>query len=191
MSRTKYSAAPLRAALGEVLGDRLFGHSTKRLLITSYDIGVDDVHLFRTPHLTTLVRDWREKAVDVAMATTAAPTYFPGKALAGARLIDGGIWANNPSMVALTEAIGPLGLPLEAVRIFSVGTTTDLPTAAGGSTEADSSRGPSTPSMYSCVPKATAPPSRSATSWDRIMYCGSTPPCRPGSSSSIRSTRTA
>ncbi|MCV7116400.1 patatin-like phospholipase family protein [Mycobacterium nebraskense] len=127
ISRTKYSAAPLRAALGEVLGDRLFGHSTKRLLITSYDIGVDDVHLFRTPHLTTLVRDWREKAVDVAMATTAAPTYFPGKALAGARLIDGGIWANNPSMVALTEAIGPLGLPLEAVRIFSVGTTTDLP----------------------------------------------------------------
>jgi len=127
ISRTKYSAEPLRSALEEILGDRLFGHSTKRLLITSYDIGVDDVHLFRTPHLATLARDWREKAVDVAMATTAAPTYFPGKALDGARLIDGGIWANNPAMVALTEAVGPLGLPLDAVRIFSVGTTTDLP----------------------------------------------------------------
>ena len=126
ISRTKYSAEPLRSALEEILGDRLFGHSTKRLLITSYDIGVD-VHLFRTPHLATLARDWREKAVDVAMATTAAPTYFPGKALDGARLIDGGIWANNPAMVALTEAVGTLGLPLDAVRIFSVGTTTDLP----------------------------------------------------------------
>jgi uncharacterized protein len=127
ISRTKFSAAPLRAALEEVLGDQLFGHSTKRLLVTSYDIGVDDVHLFRTPHLATLVRDWREKAVDVAMATTAAPTYFPGKALDGARLIDGGIWANNPAMVALTEAVGPLGIPLDSVRIFSVGTMTDLP----------------------------------------------------------------
>ncbi|HXO49427.1 MAG TPA: CBASS cGAMP-activated phospholipase, partial [Mycobacterium sp.] len=127
ISRTKYSAAPLRAALEQILGDRLFGHSTKRLLITPYDIGVDDVHLFRTPHLATLVRDWREKAIDVAMATTAAPTCFPGKALDGARRIDGGIWANNPAMVALTEAVGPLNLPLDAVRIFSVGTTTDLP----------------------------------------------------------------
>lgn len=125
--RTKYSGGPLRNALEEILGDRVLGHSMKRLLITSYDIGVGDVHLFRTPHLPTLVRDWRQKAVDVAMSTTAAPTYFPGKALDGARLIDGGIWANNPAMVALTEAIGPLGHSLSAVRIFSVGTTTDVP----------------------------------------------------------------
>lgn len=127
LSRSKYSSVPLRNALEEVFGDRLFGHSTKRLVITSYDIGVDDVHLFRTPHLPTLARDWREKAVDVAMATTAAPTYFPGKELHGARLIDGGIWANNPSMVAVTEAVGPLGYSLDSVRVFSVGTTTDLP----------------------------------------------------------------
>src|SRR4029079_3921269 len=46
-------------------------------------------------------------------------TYFPGKALDGARWIDGGIGANTPAMVALTEAVGPLGLPLDAVRIFS------------------------------------------------------------------------
>ena len=125
--RTKYSAGPLQSALDEILGDRLFGHSMKRLLITSYDIGAGDVHLFRTPHLPALVRDWREKAVDVAMSTTAAPTYFPGRPLDGARLIDGGMWANNPAMVALTEAIGPLGHSLGAVRIFSVGTTTDVP----------------------------------------------------------------
>lgn len=127
VSRPKFSAAPLRAALDEILGDRLFGHSTKRLVITSYDIGVGDVHLFRTPHVPGLARDWREMAVDVAMATTAAPTYFPAMVLAGSRLIDGGIWANNPAMVALTEAVGPLGRNLDAVRIFSVGTTTDMP----------------------------------------------------------------
>lgn len=123
--RAKYAAEPLRTALTEVLGERTFGQSTKRLLITSYNIGADDVYLFRTPHLPTLKRDWRERAVDVAMATAAAPTYLPGMPLGGARLVDGGIWANNPAMVALTEAVGPLGVPLEQIRVFSLGTTTD------------------------------------------------------------------
>lgn len=125
--RAKYSSEPLRGALGEVLGDRTFGESTKRLVITSYNVGANDVYLFRTPHLPTLARDWREKAVDVAMATSAAPTYLPGMSLSGARLVDGGVWANNPAMVALTEAVGPLGKPLDEVRIFSLGTTTDHP----------------------------------------------------------------
>lgn len=124
--RAKYGSEPLRAALTEVLGERTFGESTKRLLITSYNIGADDVYLFRTPHLPTLKRDWRERAVDVAMATSAAPTYLPGMALGGARLVDGGVWANNPVVVALTEAVGPLGVPLDAIRVFSLGTTTDM-----------------------------------------------------------------
>jgi uncharacterized protein len=124
---SKYSTGPLRGAINEVLGDRLFGESTKRLVITSYDLGANDVHLFRTPHLSHLRRDWRERAVDVALATTAAPTYFPTMSLRGARLIDGGILANNPVMVALTEAIGPLQRVAADIKAFSVGTTTDVP----------------------------------------------------------------
>ena len=46
-----------------VFGVRTFGESTKRLIITSYHIGIDDVYLFRTPHLPTLTRDWRERNV--------------------------------------------------------------------------------------------------------------------------------
>lgn len=125
--RAKYSAGPLQTALTDVFGEKSFGESTKRLVIPSYNLGAEDVYLFRTPHLPTLTRDWRERAVDVAMATAAAPTYLPGMSLDGARLIDGGIWANNPVMVALTEAVGPLAVPLEAIRVFSVGTTTDVP----------------------------------------------------------------
>jgi patatin-like phospholipase/acyl hydrolase len=124
--RAKYGSGPLRAALTEVFGDRTFGESTKRLVITSYNIAADDVYLFRTPHLPTLKRDWRESAVNVALATSAAPTYLPGMRLDGARLVDGGVWANNPTMVALTEAVGPLGIPLEKIRVFSLGTTTDV-----------------------------------------------------------------
>jgi len=126
LARSKYAAEPLRSALADVFGERTFGESAKRLVISSYNLSADDVYLFRTPHLPHLKRDWRERAVDVAMATAAAPTYLPGMPLAGARLIDGGVWANNPGMVALTEAAGPLGVPLEQIRVFSLGTTTDV-----------------------------------------------------------------
>jgi uncharacterized protein len=46
--RAKYAAGPLRAALTEVFGQRRFGESTKRLVICSYNLGSDDVYLFRT-----------------------------------------------------------------------------------------------------------------------------------------------
>jgi patatin-like phospholipase/acyl hydrolase len=42
--------------------------------------------------------------VDAALATSAAPTYFPAHRVGGWRLWDGGLVANNPSAVALGEA---------------------------------------------------------------------------------------
>jgi patatin-like phospholipase/acyl hydrolase len=124
--RAKYQPGPLRAALTGVFGDQTFGESAKRLVITSYNLGADDVYLFRTAHHPRLRRDWRERAVDVAMATSAAPTYLPGFPLSGTRLVDGGLWANNPAMVAVVEAVGTCGIPLEALRVFSLGTTVEV-----------------------------------------------------------------
>jgi patatin-like phospholipase/acyl hydrolase len=47
-----------------------------------------------------------EKLSDIALATSAAPTYFDAHHLKNAGpIIDGGICANNPSMVALVDAI--------------------------------------------------------------------------------------
>jgi patatin-like phospholipase/acyl hydrolase len=100
-----YDASALRAALEGVLGDRVLGDSTKRLVIPSWDVQKGGVHIFKTPHHSRLTRDWRIPMVDVAMATSAAPTYFPAAKVDGHRLIDGGIWANNPSVVAITEAV--------------------------------------------------------------------------------------
>lgn len=121
--RAKYSTDPLTKALREVLGDRLFGESSKRLVIASYNVGEDDVYLFRTPHDERLRRDYRVPAWKVALATSAAPTYFPAcREVDQARLIDGGVWANNPTMVALVEAVGTLKVPLEQVAIMSIGT---------------------------------------------------------------------
>ncbi len=60
--------------------------------------------------------------VDVALATSAAPVYFPAARVDDHRLIDGGVWANNPSVVSIAEAVSLLDVPLRAIRVLNVGT---------------------------------------------------------------------
>ena len=49
-------------------------------------------------------------AVDVALATSAASTYFPAHTIPGrGTFIDGGLWANCPAMVGVVEALDFLG----------------------------------------------------------------------------------
>jgi hypothetical protein len=119
----KYRADALRAGLRTTFGDRAFGESTKRLVVPSYNLGDDDVYIFRTPHAERLRRDYRVAAWKVALATSAAPTYFPScRDVDQLRLIDGGVWANNPAMVGIIEAVGTLRVPLDRIRLLSIGT---------------------------------------------------------------------
>jgi len=131
--RRKYSGVGLQRALRSILGDRAFGDSAKRLVIPSFNIAANDVYIFRTPHLEYLRRDYRVPAWQVAMATASAPTFFPAfGGLDRLRLIDGGVWANNPSMVAYVEAVGSLLVPSEHVAMLSIGTMTGLRTYGKG-----------------------------------------------------------
>jgi uncharacterized protein len=120
----KYSAEPLKNALEEVFGDRLLGESQRRLVITSFDAVAGDVHLFKTSHHPKFTRDYQEKVVDVALATSAAPTYLPGHHPGdGRRFIDGGVWGNCPAPLGILEAMTVLGAPRESVEVLSIGTT--------------------------------------------------------------------
>jgi uncharacterized protein len=121
--RAKYRTAPLRHALEVAFGELTLGDSKVPLAIPSYDLCNDDVHLFRTPHSPQLLRDRRERMVDVALATTAAPTYLSAHKLRGMRLIDGGMWANNPTLVGIVEAVTTFGYTLAETAVFSIGTT--------------------------------------------------------------------
>lgn len=121
--RPAYDANVLRTALRDVLGDRLLGDSGKRLVIPSWDVHGGGVHIFKTPHHEHLSRDWKIPMVDVALATSAAPTYFPAAHVGDFRLIDGGIWANNPSVVAIAEAVSMLDVPLSRIKVLNIGTT--------------------------------------------------------------------
>lgn len=122
----RYRQGPLRSTLEGVLGDRPLGDSDKRLVIPACDVEQGEVRLFKTPHHPRLVRDWKIPMVEVALATSAAPIYLPAAKVDGQRLVDGGLWANNPSVVAITEAYSMLGVPLESLRVLSIGTTDEL-----------------------------------------------------------------
>jgi patatin-like phospholipase/acyl hydrolase len=130
--RPKYRPDGLAALLRRVFGDRVLGESRVPLVIPSFDLGENRVYLFKTPHHERLRRDWKVPFWQVGMATSAAPAFFPAFCLPGeqVRLIDGGVWANNPAMVGVAEAVSMFGRSLESIRVLSLGTTAD-PRARG------------------------------------------------------------
>jgi len=104
--KSKYDGKALRAALDEVFGNQLLGASKSRLLIPSIDLTDGKTKVFKTRHLPHLHIDYLIPVVDVLMATTAAPTFFPHVQIQdGSAYIDGGLWANNPTMVGIVESI--------------------------------------------------------------------------------------
>lgn len=121
--RYKHDPYPLERALREVLGEKTLEDSRKRLVVPAFSLDSDQVYLFKTPHHPRLKRDGRVPMWQVALATSAAPTYFPAFNLEGSRLVDGGVWANNPSVVGVAEALSMLDVPLSSIRILSLGTT--------------------------------------------------------------------
>ncbi len=123
----KFSSEPLSDALKECFGDKRIADLQKRVVIPSYSLTDDDVYIFRTPHHERLARDYRVPIWKAALATSSAPSYFPScTEVDKARLVDGGVWANNPSMVALVEAIGTLLVPLDKISICSLGTSDEI-----------------------------------------------------------------
>jgi uncharacterized protein len=85
-----------------------------------------EVHVYKTAHHERFVMDYQLPAVEVALATAAAPTYFPTyRSHAGLPLVDGGMWANNPVGLAVVEAIGVLGWQADNLRVLSLGCTTE------------------------------------------------------------------
>jgi hypothetical protein len=123
-SMSKYGSRNLRRALEALFGERTLGESQLRLVIPSFNIETGEVHFFKTRHNERFDRDYKLSVVDIALATSAAPTYFPTHRLQGGNaLVDGGVWANNPVSIAVAEALGVLEWQVKELNILSLGCT--------------------------------------------------------------------
>ncbi len=106
----RYESDGLVGALREFLGDARLSDALVPVLVTAYDIEGRFAFFFRSERAR---RDpsYDFTLADAAHATSAAPSYFEPALvsdLAGARrypLIDGGVFAANPSMCAWTDLV--------------------------------------------------------------------------------------
>ena len=122
----------LREALEGILGDATLGGVYEgrgiALAIPAVEMSRHREWVFKTPHLEdTTGRDDGCTLVDVCMATSAAPVYRSmaritpedGQQPAG-MFVDGGLWANNPVMIGLLDALKAAD-PDQPIEIFCLG----------------------------------------------------------------------
>ncbi|MBR1030302.1 CBASS cGAMP-activated phospholipase [Bradyrhizobium liaoningense] len=134
-SRPKYDGTVLREKIEAVVGPTTrLGDARTRLLIPSVNMTKGSVQMFKTAHHPNFMNDHKLLAADVAMATAAAPLYFPMAKIENSNFIDGGVVANAPDMCAVHEAVHFLGQEMEDIHVLSIGTTTSkfsLPSSLG------------------------------------------------------------
>lgn len=120
----KYSGKALHDALVEYLGKRTLGDARHRLVIPAVDVGRSETKVFKTPHVVASRGDELVSAVDVALATSAAPAYFPSVRIGDNLYADGGLFAVAPDQIALHEAEHFMGVDPARVHMLSIGTAT-------------------------------------------------------------------
>lgn len=124
--KPKYGSESLRETVAEIVGsDLTIGNLKHRVLVPAVNVTKGQVQVFKTPHHPNFKNDLKYKIVDVSLATSAAPTFFPLAELDDCLFADGGLYANSPDMLALHEAQHFLGCDdVASIHVLSVGTTT-------------------------------------------------------------------
>lgn len=118
-----------RKGLDRVLLDEFggtgFHESMVRMTVPAVEGEFGEVHIYKTPHHPDYKRDWKNSVVEVAQATSAAPVYLEAVHQGGYALIDGGLFANDPIMVAVVDALACFDVPRSRIKILSLGCLQD------------------------------------------------------------------
>ena len=125
----RYDPTVLDHELARIIGGRKFGEAKCRLVIPAFDQNTEP-YIFKTAHHPDYKRDWKENALTVARATSAAPAFLEGLEHSGRRFWDGGVFANNPVMMAVVDTLACYEVPRRNIHVLSIGCATDKPALA-------------------------------------------------------------
>lgn len=124
----KYSRRGLDRVLQREFGDLMMRDLGIAACVSAYEAVSGQPRVFKTKHAPDLYWGHDQLVWKVAAATSAAPTYFaPVQFTEEDAHVDGGVWANNPSMVGITEAVRRFGRDLTDIRLLSIGTVSPRP----------------------------------------------------------------
>ena len=140
----RYDSRELVRSLQRHLGDTRLGAWITETLVTVYDLDARQALVLR--------RDDQVSMVDAAHASSAAPTYFEPVRLGARTLIDGGVFAVNPAILAYAEANGRI--TFSSPRSVPASRRAGCPTTRSRTGARSSGPGPS---LMSC---STAAPTR-------------------------------
>lgn len=120
-----YKQDELRNALSSFFKESIIEDCKCEICIPSYNVTLGEPCVFKRDHKhdSCLNRDNRKKCVDVALATAAAPTYFPLATINNEQHADGGLYANNPALCGIIEAYRYLvgeGRPYDSIELLSI-----------------------------------------------------------------------
>ena len=114
-TKPKYDGKGKRQLLLDYFQDKSLGESKKPVAVLAYDVEN------RRPRFLSSYDSPGIKMVSAASATSAAPIYYSTQEIDdGTWLIDGGIVANNPSLLGYSEA--KKLFPEHKIKVLSIGT---------------------------------------------------------------------
>ena len=133
----KYNGVALSRELVSHLGRRTMGDALHSMVIPAVNVTRCETKVFKTPHVAGSRGDESIRAASVAMATSAAPSYFPSVRIGDSLYADGGMFAVAPDQVAMHEAEHFMRVDASRIRMLSLGTATQNYRPAGRIADTD------------------------------------------------------
>lgn len=125
--RSRYSFASVGALVDELFpAGATLADAKHALAIPTLNLTLGKGQILKTRHKAEWERDQGLTVRQVAMATSAAPIYFPIAEIGNNLFCDGGLFANAPDLVALHEANMFFNASDKDVQMLSIGTMADV-----------------------------------------------------------------
>lgn len=123
--KASYTQAKLKELLSstDLFGNKQLAACCHPVIVPSLSYSTGQPVVFKTPHHPNFKVDHTYSLVDIALATSAAPAYFPRHIFNDTQYVDGGLYANSPGILALHEAQNFFNVnDLTNIRLLSIGT---------------------------------------------------------------------